>query len=208
MKTNRITREMQLARAEKHVPGKADSKAAGKATEPAKPSREAIATSLVSYADKFGNAVHSMHEACKAVYLAALEAWEKLTGTGKRSKQTVNAFHKAFKPVIEKQCKLTDGTVRNLLADCRKANGLPSGKIGGSKTKGKHSSKPDVISIRINSEVSRFTLQRDGEEVENSVQGLYDVLLKLAEVYGETLFEAVRCIADEEEPEVKEEKTA
>jgi hypothetical protein len=41
-----------------------------------------------------------------------------------------------------------------------------------------------------------FALSADGEEVDNSVEGLYAILVKLQKVYGETLLEAVNKLME------------
>ena len=164
--------------------------------EKAKASTEAIASTLKPFAITIGNVVTTCHDAARKAYAGAFDAWRKLAdeSTGKPTSQAVNMFHKAFKPVILKATGLSDGTVRNLLSVCRQQNGLPAGKIGGKgKGKGKGAA-PDTISVRINSELHRFTLNPKGEEAENAVEGLYDILAKLQEVYGETLREAVESL--------------
>ena len=227
MKPNhKVSDQIELAKAEAHVIGKANHIGKGgkilpKPVEPAKPSAELVGSTLRPFARRMATAWESFHSACKTIYRDCLEAWETVTHAPhtKRTRESVNAFHKALKPILTAESGMEDGTIRNLLAKCRKENGLPDGisperkkQMAVAKAKaqrvkdatkgdkadggGKVDPGGDVISITIASKTTSFALSADGEEVDNSVEGLYAILVKLQKVYGETLLEAVNKLME------------
>ena len=157
-----------------------------------KASVEAVATSLAVFAGEINTAMTSAHATCKGIYARAFDAWRELTeNTGRVTSQMVNTFHKDFKRSLLSRTELTDGTIRNLLADCRKANKLPAGKPPRTPAE-----PPDTISIRINSAVTKEILTDGGEESDDSVDRLYHVLMALYSKYPATFDMAVQKVID------------